>query len=97
MVCLFLFYFIFLFFLWGRARRVKVLLTNSKNVLIGVYLEDIGHTLRGLFIIDDKQTLRQITMNDLVLQTSNDYDIFCLRFILSSKFHLFYPASRQIS
>ncbi|XP_069745686.1 peroxiredoxin-4 isoform X4 [Narcine bancroftii] len=31
----------------------------------GVYLEDQGHTLRGLFIIDDKGVLRQITMNDL--------------------------------
>jgi hypothetical protein len=36
-------------------------------ILIGVYLEDVGHTLRGLFIIDDKQVLRQITMNDLVI------------------------------
>lgn len=31
----------------------------------GVYLEDLGHTLRGLFIIDAKGILRQITMNDL--------------------------------
>lgn len=30
-------------------------------------MEDVGHTLRGLFIIDDKQILRQITMNDLVM------------------------------
>ena len=26
----------------------------------GVYLEDNGHTLRGLFIIDDKGVLRQV-------------------------------------
>ncbi|KAF4072775.1 hypothetical protein AMELA_G00251280 [Ameiurus melas] len=38
----------------------------------GVYLEDQGHTLRGLFIIDDKGTLRQITMNDLPVGRSVD-------------------------
>lgn len=38
----------------------------------GVYLEDNGHTLRGLFIIDDKGTLRQITMNDLPVGRSVD-------------------------
>ncbi|CAG7838178.1 unnamed protein product [Allacma fusca] len=31
----------------------------------GVYKEDEGIAFRGLFIIDDKQTLRQITINDL--------------------------------
>ncbi|XP_042561690.1 peroxiredoxin-4-like [Clupea harengus] len=30
----------------------------------GVYMEERGHTLRGLFIIDDKGVLRQITIND---------------------------------
>uniref|UniRef100_A0A3B4CMT1 thioredoxin-dependent peroxiredoxin n=1 Tax=Pygocentrus nattereri TaxID=42514 RepID=A0A3B4CMT1_PYGNA len=38
----------------------------------GVYLEDQGHTLRGLFIIDNKGTLRQITMNDLPVGRSVD-------------------------
>jgi len=38
----------------------------------GVYLEDAGHTLRGLFIIDDKGVLRQITMNDLPVGRSVD-------------------------
>lgn len=38
----------------------------------GVYLEDQGHTLRGLFIIDGKGTLRQITMNDLPVGRSVD-------------------------
>ncbi|XP_066455898.1 peroxiredoxin-4 isoform X1 [Eleutherodactylus coqui] len=38
----------------------------------GVYLEDQGHTLRGLFIIDDKGVLRQITMNDLPVGRSVD-------------------------
>lgn len=38
----------------------------------GVYLDDLGHTLRGLFIIDDKGVLRQITMNDLPVGRSVD-------------------------
>jgi peroxiredoxin (alkyl hydroperoxide reductase subunit C) len=38
----------------------------------GVYLKDLGHTLRGLFIIDDKGILRQITMNDLAVGRSVD-------------------------
>ena len=38
----------------------------------GVYLEENGHTLRGLFIIDDKGVLRQITMNDLPVGRSVD-------------------------
>jgi peroxiredoxin (alkyl hydroperoxide reductase subunit C) len=44
--------------------------TISKDY--GVYLEDLGHTLRGLFIIDDKGTLRQMTMNDLPVGRSVD-------------------------
>lgn len=35
-------------------------------------LDDVGHTLRGLFIIDDKGVLRQITMNDLPVGRSVD-------------------------
>ncbi|CAB4068229.1 PRDX2_4 [Lepeophtheirus salmonis] len=38
----------------------------------GVYLEENGHTLRGLFIIDGKGILRQITMNDLPVGRSVD-------------------------
>lgn len=38
----------------------------------GVYLDDLGHTLRGLFIIDEKGLLRQITMNDLPVGRSVD-------------------------
>jgi len=38
----------------------------------GVLLEDLGHSLRGLFIIDGKGTLRQITMNDLPVGRSVD-------------------------
>ena len=38
----------------------------------GVYLEELGHTLRGLFIVDAKGILRQITMNDLPVGRSVD-------------------------
>ncbi|CAG9798974.1 unnamed protein product [Chironomus riparius] len=44
--------------------------TISKDY--GVYLEGLGHTLRGLFIIDAKGILRQITMNDLPVGRSVD-------------------------
>lgn len=35
-------------------------------------LEDVGHTLRGLFIIDNNSVLRQVTMNDLPVGRSVD-------------------------
>lgn len=38
----------------------------------GVYKEDEGLTFRGLFIIDDQQRLRQITINDLPVGRSVD-------------------------
>ncbi|KAF2367888.1 Alkyl hydroperoxide reductase subunit C/ Thiol specific antioxidant [Trinorchestia longiramus] len=38
----------------------------------GVYLEDQGISLRGLFIIDDKGVLRQMTLNDLPVGRSVD-------------------------
>jgi len=47
-------------------------LTHSISKDYGVYLEDNGHTLRGLFIIDDRGILRQITMNDLPVGRSVD-------------------------
>uniref|UniRef100_A0A3P8UFV6 thioredoxin-dependent peroxiredoxin n=1 Tax=Amphiprion percula TaxID=161767 RepID=A0A3P8UFV6_AMPPE len=47
-------------------------LTHQISKDYGVYLEDQGHTLRGLFIIDDKGILRQITMNDLPVGRSVD-------------------------
>ena len=50
----------------------------------GVYLEDNGHTLRGLFIIDEKGTLRQITMNDLPVGRSVDETLRLVQVI----FHL---------
>ncbi|XP_072178793.1 peroxiredoxin-4-like [Diadema setosum] len=47
-------------------------LTHQISKDYGVLLEDLGHTLRGLFIIDDKGVLRQITMNDLPVGRSVD-------------------------
>lgn len=47
-------------------------LTHQISKDYGVYLEDLGHTLRGLFIIDDKGNLRQITMNDMPVGRSVD-------------------------
>ncbi|KAG6927895.1 peroxiredoxin 4, partial [Chelydra serpentina] len=47
-------------------------LTHQISKDYGVYLEDQGHALRGLFIIDDKRVLRQITMNDLPVGRSVD-------------------------
>ncbi|XP_035215658.1 peroxiredoxin-4-like isoform X2 [Stegodyphus dumicola] len=47
-------------------------LTHQISKDYGVYLEDLGHTLRGLFIVDDKGVLRQITMNDLPVGRSVD-------------------------
>ena len=40
-------------------------LTKSISRDYGVLLEDQGITLRGLFIIDPDQVIRQITINDL--------------------------------
>jgi len=47
-------------------------LTHTISKDYGVYLEDNGHTLRGLFIVDPKGILRQITMNDLPVGRSVD-------------------------
>ncbi|CAH0407231.1 unnamed protein product [Chilo suppressalis] len=60
----------------GGLGKIKIPLlsdlTHSIAKDYGVYLEDVGHTLRGLFIIDDKGILRQITMNDLPVGRSVD-------------------------
>jgi len=47
-------------------------ITHEISKAYGVYLEDLGHSLRGLFIIDPKGILRQITMNDLPVGRSVD-------------------------
>jgi len=47
-------------------------LTRRISKDYGVYLEDAGVSLRGLFIIDNKGILRQITVNDLPVGRSVD-------------------------
>jgi len=47
-------------------------LTHEISKNYGVLLEDVGHTLRGLFIIDSDGILRQVTMNDLPVGRSVD-------------------------
>lgn len=47
-------------------------LTHQISKDYGVYLEHLGHSLRGLFIIDAKGIVRQITMNDLPVGRSVD-------------------------
>lgn len=47
-------------------------LTHQISKDYGVYLQDVGHALRGLFIIDGHGILRQITMNDLPVGRSTD-------------------------
>lgn len=53
----------------GGLGEMKIPLIADKNMEIarayGVLKEDEGLAFRGLFIIDGKQTLRQITVNDL--------------------------------
>ena len=53
-------------------------LSHKISTDYGVYLEDVGHSLRGLFIIDDKQVLRQITLNDLVFYYAYGSAFFAL-------------------
>ena len=50
-------------------------LTHQISKDYGVLLENEGHTLRGLFIIDGSGILRQITMNDLPVGRSVDETI----------------------
>lgn len=60
----------------GGLGKVNIPLLSDLNHNIskdyGVFLEEQGHTLRGLFIIDHKGVLRQITMNDLPVGRSVD-------------------------
>lgn len=60
----------------GGLGPIRIPLLSDLNHQISkdydVYLEDSGHTLRGLFIIDDKGVLRQITLNDLPVGRSVD-------------------------
>lgn len=58
-------------------------LTKQISRDYGVLLEDAGISLRGLFIVDDKGTLRQITVNDLPVGRSVDET---LRLVQALKF-----------
>ncbi|KAM0754103.1 peroxiredoxin [Meredithblackwellia eburnea MCA 4105] len=63
----------------GLGPDLKLKLVADKNQKIardyGVLLEDAGVALRGLFLIDPKGTLRQITINDLPVGRSVDETI----------------------
>jgi len=60
----------------GGLGNMNIPLLADKNTDIaqryGVYLESGGLSFRGLFIIDDKGNLRQITINDLPVGRSVD-------------------------
>jgi len=60
----------------GGLGSMKIPLLADKNMEIskkyGVLKEDDGVAFRGLFIIDDKGNLRQITINDLPVGRSVD-------------------------
>ncbi|KAG8691866.1 hypothetical protein FRC11_007225 [Ceratobasidium sp. 423] len=63
----------------GIGPDMKITLASDKNHKIsrdyGVLIEDEGISLRGLFIIDPKGILRQITINDLPVGRSVDETI----------------------
>ncbi|KAI7686417.1 Peroxiredoxin-2, partial [Sarcoptes scabiei] len=67
----------------GGLGKMNIPLLADKNSKIsmdyGVYLEDKGVPLRGLFIIDDKGILRQITVNDLPVGRNVDETIRLLQ------------------
>ncbi|GAA5871065.1 hypothetical protein JCM8547_005347 [Rhodosporidiobolus lusitaniae] len=63
----------------GLGPNLKLKLVADTNHKIsrdyGVLIEDAGVALRGLFLIDPKQTVRQITINDLPVGRSVDETI----------------------
>lgn len=60
----------------GGLGSLNIPLLADKSAAIsksyGVYKEDEGLTFRGLFIIDEEQRLRQVTINDLPVGRSVD-------------------------
>ncbi|CAF3071220.1 unnamed protein product [Rotaria socialis] len=54
-------------------------LTHQISKDYGVYLQDVGHAIRGLVIINGRGILRQITMNDLPVGRSTDETIRLLQ------------------
>ena len=64
-----------IFYLGGLGKmNIPILADKTKDISIryGVLKEDEGIAFRGLFIIDDKGILRQITINDLPVGRSVD-------------------------
>ena len=63
----------------GGLGELNIPLLADKSMKIsedyGVLIEGAGISLRGLFIIDQKQNLRQITVNDLPVGRSVDETI----------------------
>lgn len=73
----------FTHFAWAQTPRKEgglapmniPLLADNKQTIskdYGVYVEEDGHDLRGLFIIDDKGVIRHITLNDYPVGRSVD-------------------------
>lgn len=60
----------------GGLGSLNIPLLADKSCAIakayGVYKEDEGLSFRGLFIIDEQQSLRQVTINDLPVGRSVD-------------------------
>ncbi|KAI5479401.1 peroxiredoxin (alkyl hydroperoxide reductase subunit C) [Pseudohyphozyma bogoriensis] len=61
----------------GPDLKLKLLADTNHKISkdYGVLIEDAGVALRGLFLIDPKGTLRQITINDLPVGRSVDETI----------------------
>jgi len=56
----------------------------------GVLIEEEGIALRGLFIIDPKGTLRQITVNDLPVGRSVDETLRLIKALQYTVCHCFW-------
>ncbi|EAU83474.2 Cys 2 peroxiredoxin [Coprinopsis cinerea okayama7 len=82
----------------GLGPDLKLPLIADRNMKIsrdyGVLLEDEGIALRGLFIIDPKGILRQITVNDLPVGRSVDETIRLIKaFQFTEKYGEVCPAN----
>lgn len=51
----------------GPETRIPIMADKTRRIAkdYGIYIEEVGVSLRGLFIIDTKGIVRQITINDL--------------------------------
>ncbi|KAK7696435.1 Peroxiredoxin-2 [Cerrena zonata] len=82
----------------GLGPNLKLPLIADRNMSIsrdyGVLIEDEGIALRGLFIIDPKGILRQITVNDLPVGRSVDETIRLIKaFQFTEKYGEVCPAN----